>query len=103
MDQVVVVSGGDTGIGYGTARQFARINAQVIIIGRRLAVLQRAAEEIAGDFPDAQHKAKLAETMNGRAGTTEDIANTVAWLASPEACHLTAQIIQINGGAERGR
>lgn len=48
-------------------------------------------------------RSQPAGTMNGRAGTTEDIANTIAWLASPEACHLTAQIIQINGGAEQGR
>ncbi|QJQ02488.1 SDR family oxidoreductase [Herbaspirillum rubrisubalbicans Os34] len=256
MNQVVVVSGGGTGIGYATARYFARRNAQVIIIGRRLDRLERAATEIAGDYPqapavmtlgadlsrpeqvervrqvlgerfeaidvlvnaagghvlrqrpaaeyvdgldgvarrwadnfnlntlsavlltealvdrlkvpggrivfissiaayrgsgqgcygaakaalhpycydlakalgprgitvntiapgyvedteffgsafsDTQHQAKLAETMNGRAGTTDDIANTVGWLASPDACHVTAQIIQINGGAERGR
>jgi hypothetical protein len=25
------------------------------------------------------------------------------WLASPAAGHVTAQIIQVNGGAERGR
>jgi 3-oxoacyl-[acyl-carrier protein] reductase len=64
MNQVVVVSGGGTGIGYGTARQFARINAQVIIIGRRLAVLQRAAEEIAGDFPDAPAVIPLAADLS---------------------------------------
>ena len=50
-----------------------------------------------------QHKAKIAETMNYRAGAPVDIANTIGWLASPDAAHVTAQIIQVNGGAERGR
>jgi len=50
-----------------------------------------------------QYQAKLAETMNHRAGTPDDIAATIGWLASPEAVHITAQIIQVNGGAERGR
>lgn len=256
MNQVVVVSGGGTGIGYATARYFARRNAQVVIIGRRATVLARAVEEIGGAFPDAcaivslvadlsvpdevervrhalgerfeaidvvvnaagghvlrqrpaadyadglagvarrwtenftlntlsavlltealidrlrapggrivfvssiaayrgsgqgcygaakaslhpycydlakslgprgitvnavapgyvedteffgaalsetQRVTKLAEAMNGRAGRPDDIANTIGWLASPDSCHVTAQIVQINGGAERGR
>ncbi|OKO69715.1 oxidoreductase [Bradyrhizobium sp. NAS80.1] len=50
-----------------------------------------------------QHNAKVAEAMNNRAGTAADIANTIGWLATSEAVHVTAQIIQVNGGAERGR
>jgi len=256
MNQVVVVSGGGTGIGLATARYFAQRNDQVVIIGRRPNVLARAVEEIAGAFPDApavvplvadlsvpdqverirdtlnvrfdnldvvvnaagghvlrqhpaaayadglagvarrwmdnfslntltavlltealvdqlrapggrlifvssiaayrgsgqgcygaakaslhpycydlakalgprgitvnavapgyvedteffgaalseaQRMAKIAEGMNGRPGTPDDIANAIGWLASPGACHVTAQIIQVNGGAERGR
>ena len=38
----------------------------------------------------------------GRAGTPEDVAETVRWLASAGAGHITAQIVQVNGGAERG-
>ncbi|RKP46462.1 SDR family NAD(P)-dependent oxidoreductase [Trinickia fusca] len=52
---------------------------------------------------ETQRAGKLAEAMNGRAGTPDDIANTIGWLASPDACHVTAQILQVNGGAERGR
>ena len=52
---------------------------------------------------DELYNAKIIETMNHRAGTPDDIANTIGWLASTEAAHVTAQIIQINGGAERGR
>jgi 3-oxoacyl-[acyl-carrier protein] reductase len=52
---------------------------------------------------DDQQRSKSAEAMSGRAGTPADIAGTIGWLASPEAAHVTAQIIQVNGGAERGR
>ncbi|MFC9130353.1 SDR family NAD(P)-dependent oxidoreductase [Streptomyces sp. NPDC057099] len=44
----------------------------------------------------------IAETSNGRAGTPGDVAETLHWLASSGAGHVTSQIIQVNGGAERG-
>ncbi|MFJ9561718.1 SDR family NAD(P)-dependent oxidoreductase [Streptomyces fuscichromogenes] len=44
----------------------------------------------------------VAETSTGRAGTPGDVAATLHWLASPAAGHVTSQIIQVNGGAERG-
>ncbi|WP_046155173.1 SDR family NAD(P)-dependent oxidoreductase [Chromobacterium vaccinii] len=50
-----------------------------------------------------QQKSKQAEALNGRGGTPQDVANAIAWLTSAEAGHITAQIIQINGGAEKGR
>ena len=37
------------------------------------------------------------------AGTTEDVAATVMFLASPAARHLTGQVIHVNGGAYLGR
>ena len=46
--------------------------------------------------------ALIAETATRRAGVPADIADAVAWLASPGAAHVTAQVIQVNGGAERG-
>lgn len=45
----------------------------------------------------------IGQTLNRRAGAPEDVADTVHWLASPAAHHVTAQIVQVNGGAERGR
>ena len=34
----------------------------------------------------------------GRFGTTEDVANAVVFLASPEAGYITGQVIHVNGG-----
>ncbi|MGW3492712.1 SDR family NAD(P)-dependent oxidoreductase [Streptomyces sp. NPDC001020] len=50
----------------------------------------------------ARRDQRIAETSTGRAGTPGDIAQTLHWLASPGAGHITAQVIQVNGGAERG-
>jgi 3-oxoacyl-[acyl-carrier protein] reductase len=52
---------------------------------------------------DARRERLVAETRTGRAGTTEDVAATVMFLASPAARHLTGQVIHVNGGAYLGR
>ncbi|SDM14628.1 SDR family NAD(P)-dependent oxidoreductase [Streptomyces wuyuanensis] len=44
----------------------------------------------------------IAETSTGRAGHPGDVAQTLHWLASHAAAHITSQVIQVNGGAERG-
>lgn len=56
-----------------------------------------------GDAMDEARRERLiAETSTGRPGTPGDVAATLHWLASPAAGHITSQIIQVNGGAERG-
>ncbi|POX38088.1 3-oxoacyl-ACP reductase [Streptomyces sp. Ru73] len=45
----------------------------------------------------------VAETAVGRAGSPEDVAGTVAFLASPAARHITGQVLHVNGGAYRTR
>ncbi len=47
--------------------------------------------------------ARVAETATGRIGVPRDVAQTLHWLASVDAGHITAQVIQVNGGAERSR
>ncbi|WP_089101069.1 SDR family NAD(P)-dependent oxidoreductase [Streptomyces hyaluromycini] len=55
-----------------------------------------------GPVAEARREQLVAETATGRAGTPGDVAATLHWLASPAAGHVTSQIIQVNGGAERG-
>ncbi|MFE7777446.1 SDR family NAD(P)-dependent oxidoreductase [Streptomyces sp. NPDC057445] len=50
---------------------------------------------------DERRRALVAETSTGRAGHPGDVAQTLRWLASPAAGHVTAQVVQVNGGAER--
>ena len=56
MGAVVVVSGGGTGIGRATARALAADGSEVLILGRRVDVLERTAAELG------------AETERGRVG-----------------------------------
>lgn len=59
--------------------------------------------EFFGDGPAPERRAQLiAETSTGRAGIPGDVAATLHWLASPGAAHVTSQVVQVNGGAERG-
>ncbi|MFB6903494.1 SDR family NAD(P)-dependent oxidoreductase [Streptomyces sp. P11-1] len=56
-----------------------------------------------GGVPEARRQALVEQAMNRRAGEPADVAETVRWLASPGAGHITGQVIQVNGGAEKGR
>ncbi|GHJ38236.1 SDR family NAD(P)-dependent oxidoreductase [Streptomyces sp. TS71-3] len=55
------------------------------------------------NLTEARRTRLIEETATGRPGTPGDIAATLHWLASPAAAHITAQVVQVNGGAERGR
>ena len=52
-----------------------------------------------GSLTDERRQWLIGETANKRAGTPEDIAATVLFLASPGASHITGQTIHVNGGA----
>ncbi|MER7767897.1 SDR family oxidoreductase [Kitasatospora sp. NPDC096140] len=49
MARNVVVTGGGTGIGYEVARRFAEAGDRVVIVGRRRAVLEKAAADLGAD------------------------------------------------------
>jgi len=49
--------------------------------------------------PPGFHEARVAETMVGRPGQPEDLAGIVHFLASPQARHITGQVVHVNGGA----
>jgi 3-oxoacyl-[acyl-carrier protein] reductase len=51
---------------------------------------------------DAQRAAYLSQIPAGRFGAAEEVANTVAFLASREAGYITGQTLHINGGLYMG-
>lgn len=60
--------------------------------------------EFFGDRMTPERLARtVAQTPAGRAGTPEDIAAAVAYLASPEAGFVTGEVLHVNGGWLFGR
>lgn len=47
---------------------------------------------------DYWNQRAIAESQMQRWGTPEDVAATIAWLASPAASFISGQVIQVNGG-----
>ncbi|ASU84852.1 SDR family oxidoreductase [Nocardiopsis gilva YIM 90087] len=56
-----------------------------------------------GHLSDEREARLVAATATGRPGTTDDVAALIAFLASPEAGHITGQVLHVNGGAYLGR
>ena len=54
--------------------------------------------ELTQGLPDALKDEITARTPLGRFGTTEEIANAVAFLASDEAAYITGQVLAVDGG-----
>ncbi|MYW66263.1 SDR family oxidoreductase [Streptomyces sp. SID8379] len=54
-------------------------------------------------MPQEEYRRRVGAIPTGRAGTPDDIAATLVWLASPGAGHVTGQIVQVNGGEMLGR
>ena len=50
------------------------------------------------NLPDEQKEALLKQIPAGRLGSPEDIAEAVAFLASPAASYITGQTLSVNGG-----
>jgi 3-oxoacyl-[acyl-carrier protein] reductase len=49
-------------------------------------------------LPEAQRNALLAKIPLGRLGSPQDIAEAVAFLASPAAGYITGTELHVNGG-----
>jgi 3-oxoacyl-[acyl-carrier protein] reductase len=52
-----------------------------------------------GAMTPERHASLVAETHDGRPGTLADVAETIHFLASPGARHITGQTLHVNGGA----
>ncbi|MFF3641743.1 SDR family NAD(P)-dependent oxidoreductase [Streptomyces sp. NPDC002564] len=52
---------------------------------------------------DQRREQLVAATSTGRAGSPDDVARTIAFLASAGARHITGQVLHVNGGAHATR
>ncbi len=85
--QVIVVTGGGSGIGRCTAHELSRLGATLALIGRKLDKLQTVANELRGDNPgcdvdifscDIREEEKVAETVTAirkRFGRIDGLVN----------------------------
>ncbi|WP_428955244.1 SDR family oxidoreductase [Streptomyces sp. cg35] len=55
------------------------------------------------EMSEEEYGRRVGAIPTGRAGAPADVAATLTWLASPGAGHVTAQIVQVNGGEVLGR
>jgi 3-oxoacyl-[acyl-carrier protein] reductase len=53
-------------------------------------------------MPTKVFEAMVARTPLGRAGTSEDVANTYLWLASDQASFIHGAVISVDGGVVIG-
>jgi meso-butanediol dehydrogenase/(S,S)-butanediol dehydrogenase/diacetyl reductase len=62
--------------------------------------IDRAVAERQGQPPGTLTRESVTQVPLGRIEQPEDVANFVAWLASPEAAYMTGQAVNIEGGTE---
>ncbi len=75
------------------ARELARYNIRVNAVVPGLLT-----EGVSGHVPDKQREDYAAHCTLGRAGTPEEVAELVAFLASDRAGYINAQAIHVDGG-----
>ena len=80
--QVALVTGGGTGLGRATAAELAACGARVVLAGRRIEVLEAAAERIgpaatvvAGDIRDEEGARRIVDTALQRHGRLDLLVN----------------------------
>jgi 3-oxoacyl-[acyl-carrier protein] reductase len=56
-----------------------------------------------GDFPPARRAFVESRAAGGRLGRADEVAAMITFLASPEASHITGQVVHVSGGLHLGR
>jgi 3-oxoacyl-[acyl-carrier protein] reductase len=89
----VASKAGIIGLTKGVAKELAsrNITANVVAPGY-------IETDMTADLPDKAKEAMVSQIPLGRAGTPDDIAAAVRFLASDEATYITGQVIHVSGG-----
>jgi 2,3-dihydroxy-2,3-dihydro-p-cumate dehydrogenase len=98
--------GGVHGLTTGLAREFAGTGVTVNTVAPSyVETPEITAALAAGTVPDRLHHVldRAVELIpEGRAGTVDDVASAVAFLAREDAAFVTGQVISVNGGSSMG-
>jgi NAD(P)-dependent dehydrogenase (short-subunit alcohol dehydrogenase family) len=85
--QVAVITGGSSGIGLATAQRFVQEGADVVITGRRQAVLDSAlkllgpkASAVQGDISELDHLDRIFESVGERHGRVDVLVANAAYV-----------------------
>lgn len=84
---------GVIGLTKSLARELGRAGVNVNAVAPGL-----VETEMVAAMPEEAKAASVAETVLGRPGTPEDVANVVVFLASDLARHVTGEVIRVDGG-----
>ena len=89
----VASKAGIIGLTKGVAKELASrgITANVVAPGY-------IETDMTADLPDKAKEAMVSQIPLGRAGTAEDIAAAVVFLASDQAAYITGQVLHVSGG-----
>lgn len=105
-DEVVLITGGSSGIGLATAHAFAREGARVVLTARDEERLDRAAHEVgrgatwlSADVTDSDSVASLAEELASRAGRLDILLNSAGQLTlgpCEESSAVAEKLMRVN-------
>ncbi|GAA4795009.1 hypothetical protein GCM10023231_24240 [Olivibacter ginsenosidimutans] len=126
-DKVVVITGGNSGIGYATAKAFSNLNANVLITGKREEALKKVSEDtgiksilanqsVMADIDNLAtamqskfgideatleviKRQMIGQVPLGKMGTPEDVAKLVVYLSdNNSSSFITGAEFFIDGG-----